>query len=83
MWKSMQGPVTNHPSNFKLTLLRRADIENSRRRRRTLHRRIETNLSPKMKKKKEDFICYVCGVSGHTAQRCKLRKGKCHPPQRK
>lgn len=39
--------------------------------------------SKKMKKKKEDFICYVCGVSGHTARRCKLRKGKGPPPQRK
>jgi hypothetical protein len=36
-----------------------------------------------MKKKKEDFICYVCGVFGHTARRCKLRKGKGPPPQRK
>jgi hypothetical protein len=36
-----------------------------------------------MKKKKEDFICHVCGVSGHTARRCKLRKGKGPPPQRK
>jgi hypothetical protein len=25
--------------------------------------------SKKMKKKKEDFICYVCGVSGHIARR--------------
>jgi hypothetical protein len=33
-------PVTSHPSNFKLTLLRRAEIENFRRRKRTLHRRI-------------------------------------------
>jgi hypothetical protein len=39
--------------------------------------------SKKMKKKKEDFICHVCGVSGHTARRCKLRKGKGPPPQRK
>jgi hypothetical protein len=53
MWKSVQGPITNHPSNFKLMLLRRADIENSRRRRRrTLHRRIETNLSPKNEEEK-------------------------------
>jgi hypothetical protein len=36
-----------------------------------------------MKKKKEDFICYVYGVSGYTARRCKLRKGKGPPPQRK
>jgi hypothetical protein len=38
---------------------------------------------PKSKKmmKKEDFIYYVCGVSGHTARRCKLRKGKGPPPQ--
>jgi hypothetical protein len=39
--------------------------------------------SKKIKKKKEDFICYVCGVSGHTARRCKHRKGKGPPPQRK
>jgi hypothetical protein len=39
MWKSVQGPVTSHPSNSRLTLLRRVEIENSRRRR-TLHRRI-------------------------------------------
>jgi hypothetical protein len=40
---------------------------------------------PKSKKmmKKKDFICYVCGDSGHTARRCKLRKGKGPPPQRK
>jgi hypothetical protein len=34
-------------------------------------------------KKKEDFICFVCGDFGHTARRCKLRKGKGPPPQRK
>jgi hypothetical protein len=40
--------------------------------------------SKKMMKKKEDFIiCYICGVSGHTARSCKLRKGKGPPPQRK
>jgi hypothetical protein len=39
--------------------------------------------SKKMKKKNEDFICYICGVSGHTTRRCKLRKGKGPPPQRK
>jgi hypothetical protein len=39
--------------------------------------------SKKMKKKKEDFICYVCGDSGHTARRWKLRMGKGTPPQRK
>jgi hypothetical protein len=39
--------------------------------------------SKKMKKKTKDFICYVCGVSGHTTRRCKFRKGKGPPPQRK
>jgi hypothetical protein len=34
-------------------------------------------------KKKEDFICFVCGDSGYTARRCKLKKEKGHPPQRK
>jgi hypothetical protein len=37
--------------------------------------------SKKIYKKKEDFICYICGVSEHTTRRCKLRKGKGPPPQ--
>jgi hypothetical protein len=36
-----------------------------------------------MKKKKEDFICFVSGLPGHTARRCRDRKGKGPPPQRK
>jgi hypothetical protein len=47
------------------------------------HKNLNELKSKKMKKKKEDFICYVCGVSGHTTRRCKLRKGKGPPPQRK
>ncbi|WVZ84197.1 hypothetical protein U9M48_031252 [Paspalum notatum var. saurae] len=39
--------------------------------------------SKNMKKKKEDFICYVCGDSGHIARKCSQRKGKGPPPQRK
>jgi hypothetical protein len=46
------------------------------------HKNPNQPKSKKMKKK-EDFICYVCGVSGHIARRCKLRKGKGPPPQRK
>jgi hypothetical protein len=36
-----------------------------------------------MKKKKEDFICYVCGTAGHTARRCRDRKGKGPAPKQR
>jgi len=44
----------------------------------------QTKPQPKkMKKKKEDIVCYVCGAPRHTARRCRDRKGKGPPPQRK
>jgi hypothetical protein len=75
---------SNKPSQqFQAHIVEKGGDRKFQKKKNSPQKNLNQPKSKKMKKKKEDFICYVCGVSGHTARRCKLRKGKCPPPQHK
>ncbi|KAJ1268195.1 hypothetical protein BS78_07G118700 [Paspalum vaginatum] len=75
--------ASNKPSQqVQAHLVEKGEGRKNQKKKKNPPQQNQNQLKPKnIKKKKEDFICYVCGDSGHIARKCSKRKGKGPPPQ--